>query len=84
MFRLFNLFIVCFLFLFILKKILNFIECRHRFNEYYSWINSLIDVEKLDSLCIHRSRNLIELMCLSEALKLNVTLDKVRSNNLVV
>jgi len=53
------------------------LECRHRFNEYYSWINSLKDVEKIDSHCIHRSRNLIELMCLSEALKLNVTQDKV-------
>ncbi len=34
-------------------------------------------MEKIDSHGIHRSRNLIELMCLSEALKLNVTQDKV-------
>jgi hypothetical protein len=53
------------------------LECRHRFNEYYSWINSLKDIEKVDSHCIHRARHLIELMCLSEALKLNVPQDKV-------
>ncbi|CAF1148393.1 unnamed protein product [Adineta ricciae] len=53
-------------------------QCRHRFNEYYSWMKSFDNVEKLDSQCIQRSRHLIELMCLSQALKLNITLDKVQ------
>ncbi|CAF4769523.1 unnamed protein product, partial [Rotaria sp. Silwood2] len=53
-------------------------QCRHRFNEYYSWINSLKDVEKLDCNCINRSKNLIELMCLSYALKINLTRDNIR------
>ncbi|CAF5022266.1 unnamed protein product, partial [Rotaria sp. Silwood1] len=53
-------------------------QCRHRFNEYYSWINCLNDVEKLDCHCIHRSRNLIELICLSHALKYNLTRDNIR------
>ncbi|CAF3502703.1 unnamed protein product [Rotaria socialis] len=53
-------------------------QCRHRFNEYYSWINSFKDVEKIDSHCIHRSCNFIELMCLSHALNINLTRDKIR------
>ncbi|UJR11505.1 hypothetical protein I4U23_015686 [Adineta vaga] len=53
-------------------------QCRHRFNEYYSWLKSLKDVEKLDSQCIQRSRHLMELMCLSQGLKLNITQDKIQ------
>lgn len=53
------------------------VETRHRFNEYYSWIKSLKDVQQVDSHCIHRTSNLIELMCLAEAIQLNTTIDQV-------
>jgi len=55
-----------------------FLECRHRFNQYYSWRNSLKQLDRIDGFCIDRSRNLVELMCLNEAIQRNVNRDQIQ------
>lgn len=53
------------------------LECRHRFNEYYLYMKSWTNLQEIDCHSIQRAKQFFQLIRLSKALQMNLTIDQV-------